>query len=189
MNKKLAVFFPGIGYHNDKPLLYYSRKLASEAGFECIRVDYNGFASGIKGNMEKMKEALETAYSQTELILSSVDWKTYEDIVFISKSIGTVVAARYAKKYNINCRNVYMTPLAETFLFEPKNGIAFHGIADTWADTKIIKEKCPAYNLKLYIIPQADHSLETADTITNIKIIQDTICTIKDYLTLAKRKA
>ena len=98
MNKKLAVFFPGIGYHNDKPLLYYSRKLASEAGFQCIRVDYNGFASGIKGDMEKMKEALETAYSQTELILSSVDWKTYEDIVFISKSIGTVVAARYAKK-------------------------------------------------------------------------------------------
>lgn len=23
---KLAVFFPGIGYHCDKPLLYYSRK-------------------------------------------------------------------------------------------------------------------------------------------------------------------
>lgn len=24
---KLAIFFPGIGYHTDKPLLYYSRKL------------------------------------------------------------------------------------------------------------------------------------------------------------------
>ena len=27
---KAAVFFPGIGYHCDKPLLYYSRKLAQE---------------------------------------------------------------------------------------------------------------------------------------------------------------
>ena len=24
---KIAVFFPGIGYHCDKPLLYYARKL------------------------------------------------------------------------------------------------------------------------------------------------------------------
>ena len=58
MSKKLVVFFQGIGYHNDKPLLYYSRKLAAEAGFQCVRVDYNGFASGIKGNADKMREAL-----------------------------------------------------------------------------------------------------------------------------------
>ena len=72
MSKKLAIFFPGIGYHNDKPLLYYSRKLAAEAGFQCVRVDYNGFASEIKGNAYKMREALETAYSQTELILLEI---------------------------------------------------------------------------------------------------------------------
>ena len=29
-DKKIAVFFPGIGYTNDKPLLYYGRKLAAE---------------------------------------------------------------------------------------------------------------------------------------------------------------
>lgn len=28
MEKKIAVLFPGIGYHTDKPLLYYSKKLA-----------------------------------------------------------------------------------------------------------------------------------------------------------------
>ena len=31
--KKLAVFFPGIGYTVDKPLLYYSRKIAAEQGY------------------------------------------------------------------------------------------------------------------------------------------------------------
>ena len=30
---KLVVCFPGIGYHCDKPLLYYSRKLAACAGY------------------------------------------------------------------------------------------------------------------------------------------------------------
>ena len=28
MENKLAVIFPGIGYHTDKPLLYYGKKLA-----------------------------------------------------------------------------------------------------------------------------------------------------------------
>lgn len=31
---KMAVFFPGIGYHCDKPLLYYAQKLAAEKGYE-----------------------------------------------------------------------------------------------------------------------------------------------------------
>ena len=32
--KKLAIFFPGIGYHADKPLRYYILKLPGEAGYE-----------------------------------------------------------------------------------------------------------------------------------------------------------
>ncbi len=31
---KLALIFPGIGYHADKPLLYYSIRLARNAGFD-----------------------------------------------------------------------------------------------------------------------------------------------------------
>ena len=38
---KLAIFFPGIGYHCDKPLLYYSRKLSQECGYkETITLSY-----------------------------------------------------------------------------------------------------------------------------------------------------
>ena len=32
MEKRIAVIFPGVGYHVDKPLLYYSRKLAGKYG-------------------------------------------------------------------------------------------------------------------------------------------------------------
>ena len=37
--KKLAVFFPGIGYTVDKPLMHYSRRLAANAGFEILQAD------------------------------------------------------------------------------------------------------------------------------------------------------
>ena len=35
---KTAIIFPGIGYHTDKPLLYYSKKLAAESGYHVIEV-------------------------------------------------------------------------------------------------------------------------------------------------------
>ena len=36
--KKIAVLFPGIGYHTDKPLLYYGKKLAGERGYEIVEI-------------------------------------------------------------------------------------------------------------------------------------------------------
>ena len=38
--KKIAVIFPGVGYHADKPLLYYSKKIASQNGYEIVEVPY-----------------------------------------------------------------------------------------------------------------------------------------------------
>ena len=42
--KKLAVFFPGTGYHTDKPLFYYSRKIAITQGFETLCIGLWGLA-------------------------------------------------------------------------------------------------------------------------------------------------
>ena len=100
MTQKLAVFFPGIGYHNDKPLLYYSQKLAKEFGFECIKVNYNGFASGIKSNKEKMKEALEIAYSQ------SMNQEIFaDDTIFYGGALNQNGASpEVLLKFNLNLR-------------------------------------------------------------------------------------
>ena len=47
MEKRIAVIFPGVGYHVDKPLLYYSRKLAGRYGYEIVCADYGILPSGI----------------------------------------------------------------------------------------------------------------------------------------------
>ena len=44
---KICVLFPGIGYTNDRPLLYYSGKLASSLGYTVIRSDYTGFPKDV----------------------------------------------------------------------------------------------------------------------------------------------
>ena len=60
MGKRLAVIFPGIGYHCDKPILYYSRKLAKEQEYkEIISLEYSYTEKNIRGNEKRMKEVFE----------------------------------------------------------------------------------------------------------------------------------
>lgn len=49
--KKKAVYFPGIGYHCNKPLLYYSRNATCELGYENYKnVTYTYKAGNIRAN-------------------------------------------------------------------------------------------------------------------------------------------
>ncbi len=150
---KIAILFPGIGYHCDKPLLYYSGKLAAQHEYEVIKVSYKNLSRSIP-------EAYADAYAQTETFLENINWNQYEAILFISKSIGTIIAAAYAQKHDIHCRNVYYTPLAQTFDFAPQSGIVFHGTKDSWVETDIIKKKCQEHHLPLHIVESTTHSLE-----------------------------
>ena len=152
---KLAVLFPGIGYTADKPLLYYSEKLAKQYHYETVRVSY--------GELSKnLDEAFREALAGTELLVK-YDWMQYEEILFLSKSIGTAVACAYAQKYKIRCKNIYFTPLEQTFFYHPQPGIVFHGTADPWAKTEVIEEKCREFSLPLHIVEGTNHSLEAAD--------------------------
>ena len=49
MSNQLAVLFPGIGYHIDKPLLYYSAKLARARGCDLLAVQYPALPTGLRG--------------------------------------------------------------------------------------------------------------------------------------------
>ena len=178
---KIAVLFPGIGYTCDKPLLYYSAKLAAEKGFEVVRVPYGNFPSNVKGNAEKMYQSFVSAREQSEEILKDVDWSSYDEIVFFSKSVGTVVALSYASEHGIDARQVLYTPLKETFKFPVEAGaadasdagksrvIAFHGTGDPWAQTEDIIKICEEKGVPLYLTKDANHSLECGKAIKDIK--------------------
>ncbi len=177
---KLAVFFPGIGYHCDKPLLYYSEKIAKQYQYETIKIVYEGLSKDLDA-------AFEEAFAQTEKRLAEVDWQQYEDILFVSKSIGTAVACAYAGRYQIDCRNLYYTPLEQTFILAPKDGIVFHGTSDPWAQTEVIQRTCREHNLPLQIIEAANHSLEIPEkTRQNLviltEVMEESECYIADTI-------
>ena len=170
--KKLAVILPGIGYTCDRPLLYYGGKLAQGLGWEVVRVPYGGFPEKVRGDAEKMRQSAEMALAQTEEMLRDVDWKRYGQILFISKSVGTVVAAAYAHAHRLSCRHILFTPVEATFAVPVGNAIAFHGTADPWVATETLTRLCREADIPLYITENANHSLETGDVPLDIRNLQ-----------------
>ncbi len=183
--RKIAVLFPGIGYTCDRSLLYFAGKLALNAGYEIMPVKYGNFPSGVKGNAEKMKQCFYSALEQTEEILAGIKWEEYAEILFVSKSVGTVVSACYMKEHRIRGRSVSFTPLENTFLFAEGDGIMFHGTADPWApDDEAIALGCKNIGQKLYITENANHSLETGDVLFDIQNLRSVMEIVDNYINM-----
>lgn len=179
---KLAVYFPGVGYHCDKPLLYYARKIAAACGFDQhISLSYTTQIRDLLGNPINMKAAFLELYEQAESALDKTAAFSQQsgvasccdEILFISKSVGTAIAARYTSEHNIPCRHILYTPLAETFAFHPRNGIAFTGTADPWVNTAVIRQQCQEHQIPFFLYENANHSLETGDVFRNLDIMKE----------------
>lgn len=181
---KIAVYFPGIGYHCDKPLLYYSRNLACELGFQDYKnISYTYKAGNIRGNLEKMTKAYETLLLQAESELADIAWNEYDDVLFVSKSIGTIIATSYAKKYDLkSAKHILYTPLAQTFLFAPDHAAGFIGTADPWSNIDEIIRLSKTNDIPLTIYDGCNHSLECNDTFKNLENLQDIMQKFTLYL-------
>jgi len=178
---KIVCLFPGIGYTCDKPLLYYSWKMFAAHGWKVVPVPYGGFPSGVKGNAKKMEKCAEMALDQSEELLKDIDWSLYDSILFISKSVGTVAACAYSARHRIPCRHVLFTPVEAAFSFRIKDAIVFHGTADPWADSDMVRTACRDAGFRLFITPNANHSLETGDIDTDIDTIKSTMKIVREY--------
>lgn len=180
--KKLAVIFPGLGYHTDKPLLYYSKKIAARDGYEIREVPYGNFQKGVKGSKEKMEEVFLSALRQSEEILKDVDFSLYDDVLFLSKSVGTAVASAYGGRHGLVTRNVYYTPVEASFQFMTQPGIAFTGTGDSWVDWHVVRDGCEKGGFPLYVIDGADHSLETGDIDKDLENLREIMAKTREYI-------
>ena len=182
---KLAVIFPGMGYHSDKPLLYYSKKLAKARGYEVIEIkyDFQIRAKDIMNDKEGKNDAFLHAVGETKKQLSAVSYADYRDIIFIGKSIGTTVAAYYDKENVIDAKHVVFTPVPETFKHLRDNcGIVFHGTADPWCETTLAESKCEELHLELFKVAGANHSLETDDPIVDCSRMPEILDKVNEML-------
>ena len=119
-----------------------------------------------------MRAAYELALSRVNEQLAGVDFAGCSRVLFLSKSLGTAVAAACDAQNRIGAGHVYYTPVAASFQAIGSEGIAFHGTADDWAETEVIVEECRKRNLPLFLTEGANHSMETGDALRDLEIMK-----------------
>lgn len=180
--KKLCILFSGIGYNCSRPLLYYSARLAEKKGYEVIRLDLNGFEKDAFGDDEKIRKCASHALSQSLERLENVKTGDYEKTVLIGKSIGTYAALGVNDTLGLNAQCILLTPLPVSLELSCTGAYAFHGTSDKWADTTSLAAKCHDNNITLFTYENANHSLETGDTLTDIKNLESIITTLDSIM-------
>ncbi|MDO5559810.1 MAG: alpha/beta hydrolase [Oscillospiraceae bacterium] len=185
LSKYLAVVFPGIGYNTDKPLLYYAAKLALNKGYDIFNIQYHDMPQKIRGNAEMMRISADIAYEQVKEQLCSTDLNKYDKILFIAKSLGTVVSSRYASEHGSDAGQIWYTPVEATFssaTLENRKIVAFIGDEDPWSDVDAVKNMAKERDIPLFSYPECNHSLESGDVDRNIEILREVMVETKKFM-------
>ncbi|MBP3337862.1 MAG: hypothetical protein J6L69_00475 [Lachnospiraceae bacterium] len=166
--KKLVIAFPGIR-GNEIPLLYFGAKHYEDMGYESIFIS----------NPICEKVWFDEMYENAEKIIKNIDFSQYEHIVFVAKSMGTVVACTLKEEYDIKADLILFTPLKETLPFMKKDNdiiLVAAGDEDTWLDTNTLVEVCENEGLNYYIEHGVGHRMEVAgDLKRNLEVLEKVI--------------
>lgn len=157
-NNKLLVEFPGRNYSCDKPLLYYAGKVFERKGYDVLRLDYNAH---IKGNKDDIAGLIGEARTYAAEQLEDIDFSRYEDIVFISKSMGTALAGYFEMQLGIVARHIYLTPVQEALRYMQRGKcIVVSGREDKVLDSRRLRIYCVEQEIALKQFDEVGHSLE-----------------------------
>ena len=183
---KLAVIFPGIGYTCKRPLLYYSASMAEELGYEVLRLDYGEDIHSFRGrDASDLKKIAASALRRSMTVLRKKDLSGYEDIVMISKSIGTLIAVKAADRLRIQARHFMITPIPDTIPWIRKTDCVFlSGTGDPYIPKEtVLKAAAENPQKAMKIFKECNHSLERpGDTAGNLKNLKKTVKLLKKYL-------
>lgn len=171
-NDKILVLFPGRNYSTDAPLLYYAKKIYEKNGYEILPLVYE---NPPKDSPLSIPERIAFTKENVMKILEQTDWSSYQDIVFVSKSMGTVLAGEAAEKLSIPARHIYLTPLKQTlaYMTEGANCVTFAGTNDSHLGARELSLHCKKNHIPCRQYKGVGHSLEAADSRKTLQILSD----------------
>lgn len=168
MAKKIVISFPG-GRGDEIPLLYFGSKHFEDSGYEKLFIS----------PPDSGEITYERLYKRAESILQTIALEEYENIVFIAKSIGTVVACKIKEMYHIPASLILFTPLHDTLPYiNSKNDVLLisAGENDRYLDSAALRDLCEKEHIKYYIEPKAGHRMEVkGDLRRDLEIIFNVI--------------
>ncbi len=172
-SKKLVVLFPGKAYSVDCPLLYYARMKYEMAGYEVLAVE----SYGVKKTSHSLESYGKIAIRNMEKQFAKYDFSKYEEIVFVSKSMGTVIAPWLEDRFSIaHVTHVLLTPIRATlpFLTEGRKvKFMVSGTEDKLVDILALQKICNENQLPLMVVEGVGHRLEATESVErNMELIR-----------------
>ena len=172
MKKKLAVFFPGRRYGVDCPLLYYAESICREKGYDTLLMHYSEYRD--KKDMITIEENIRQTLSYVRGRIKEKDLASYDEILFVSKSLGTVSAGWLAdaleKEKRVKpgtIRHIFMTPLEQTFPYMRKENL---------------KKFCKKHEVLWYCFPDVGHSMEHEKIKDTLKTMKKIMKIVENYV-------
>lgn len=160
---KLAVLWPGRNYSCDKPLLYYAGKVFERRGYKVVRLCYN---TRLKGNKDDIPGLIEEAKEYAAKELRGIDFSLYDDIVFVSKSMGTALAGYFDEQRGLQARHLYLTPVQEALRYMHRGKcMVVAGKEDRVLESRKLKIYCVEQDVVIKQFEEVGHSLEHSDDI------------------------
>lgn len=171
MGKRIVFSFPG-KRGEEIPLLYFGAKHYVDKGYEKVYIQHPASGNG-----------LEEVYENAKTILNSYDFSEYEDIVFVGKSMGTVVACKLKEELQLEASLVLFTPLKDTLPYMKSDNrvvLAAAGDNDRFMDKEVLCKHCEAENVPYYIEPGVGHAMEVKDDLAkNLQVLSNVIGRLK----------
>ncbi|WP_242982133.1 alpha/beta hydrolase [Clostridium sp. LS] len=178
----LVVLLPGIGYSLDRPLLDYSKKLALQLGYDVLPIKYGFQIAGKKLDREnELKYIIQESMGIFKIAMND----DYKKVIFISKSIGTIVHACLCNKVKtLEIKNIYLTPINETLNYGiEEDSLIITGTMDPLINKETVKEIKKIKDVSVIQIENGDHSLNIKnDVLSSIEVLCKVIEAEKKYL-------
>ncbi|TCZ79899.1 alpha/beta hydrolase [Paenibacillus albiflavus] len=158
-SSSLVVMFPGKYYPCDLPVLYYANKVAVANKHDVLRLEYGYQSARTEITFDEINEA-----NIVKECLEAINQvaHSYDRLIFVSKSIGTIVAGKVAELMdNRAIEHLFLTPLDSSIPYIQKNsGMVIYGTKD-WVfsaeSAEIVKNM---KHIKTVAISNADHVFE-----------------------------
>ena len=185
--RTLAVFFPGLNYSCDMPLLFYPLKLLLERGAEVLQVRADYAVPGYRSLPPEERASWLAADAQAA-VQAARSQGTYARLVLVGKSIGTIALASLAP-LEPQAITIWLTPLLRnplvTAAAEQNRGAALFiaGTADDLYDAAALKRIQAATQAEAELIVGGDHSLEIeADFFASLRALEQTMRALVGFL-------
>lgn len=185
----LVIVLPGLGYTLEKALLDYSKQLILDLKLDYLGIEY-GFQIS-RENFDRTEESdiRELFLESLDIVLSALELRKneYKSIVFIGKSLGTVLQNKLSEEikkiHEIDIKNIYLTPINATVKGKlDKKGLVVTGTKDTLISSDNL-EKIKLEMNNFLEIEGAGHSLcIKGNVLKSIKTLEIIINNIKEYL-------